>query len=385
MRTIIEFKNNILFFENPLKIISCSELEKVPECFALMEESLASGFFLAGFLSYEAGYAFEDSFKKPALSNQLCASQHPAEKICSEKQDFPVVFMGVYKSSSKKIPSSLKSVSREYGISKIELNIPQKNYFKNIEAIRSYIAKGDVYQITYCIKFNFNFNGDAYSLYKNLKKDQPVPYPAYIEAEDFSILSLSPELFMKKTDDFILTKPMKGTWRRGENIWQDICARFKLKYDSKNRAENVMIADLLRNDLGRIAEGIRAPVLFEVDGYKTLYQMTSTVTGKIRRDIPLLELFKSLHPSGSVTGAPKIRAMEIIRELENEPRRIYTGAIGYITPQKDLFFNVPIRTILIRNNKAEVGIGGGIVWDSTPEGEFDECMLKAKFLLDHAH
>jgi para-aminobenzoate synthetase/4-amino-4-deoxychorismate lyase len=143
-----------------------------------------------------------------------------------------------------------------------------------------------------------------------------------------------------------------------------------------------MIADLLRNDLGRIGRGIKAPRLFEITQYRKLYQMTSTVTGKVDPDIPLYDLFTSLFPSGSVTGAPKIRSMGIIRDLENQDRRIYTGAIGYITPEKNLFFNIPIRTILIRNKQAEMGIGGGIVWDSTAEGEWAEGLLKARFLTD---
>lgn len=173
---------------------------------------------------------------------------------------------------------------------------------------------------------------------------------------------------------------MKGTWQRGLNPASDFYRRMRFQFDRKNRAENLMIADLLRNDLGRIGSNIRAPRLFEVNGYKTLFQMTSTVTGRVNPDIPLHSLMSSIFPSGSVTGAPKIRAMEIIRGLEQEERKIYTGAIGYITPSKDLFFNVPIRTLLIKNGRGEMGIGGGIVWDSTPQGEWNEGLLKARFL-----
>jgi para-aminobenzoate synthetase/4-amino-4-deoxychorismate lyase len=159
-----------------------------------------------------------------------------------------------------------------------------------------------------------------------------------------------------------------------------LIAPFRLKYDRKNRAENVMIADLLRNDLGRVGMDIRAPKLFEVAKYATLCQMTSTVTCRVDKAIALYGLFASLFPSGSVTGAPKMRAMEVIRKLEKEERKIYTGAIGYITPDRDMFFNIPIRTLLISGGSGEMGIGGGIVWDSTPQGEWDEGMLKAKFL-----
>jgi para-aminobenzoate synthetase/4-amino-4-deoxychorismate lyase len=189
-------------------------------------------------------------------------------------------------------------------------------------------------------------------------------------------------MFIKKTSGHVITKPMKGTWPRGNNMISDLIAPFCLKYDRKNRAENVMIADLLRNDLGRVGMDIRAPKLFEVAKYATLCQMTSTVTGRVDKDIALYGLFASLFPSGSVTGAPKMRAMEIIRKLEKEERKIYTGAIGYITPDRDIFFNIPMRTLLISGGSGEIGIGGGIVWDSTSQGEWDESMLKAKFLTD---
>jgi para-aminobenzoate synthetase/4-amino-4-deoxychorismate lyase len=226
----------------------------------------------------------------------------------------------------------------------------------------------------------FDLSGDPLCLYNILLREQPVPYPAYIEGEGFHILSCSPEMFIKKEGERIATKPMKGTWPRGGGFIRDILSPLRLKYDRKNRAENVMIADLLRNDLGRVGSRIRAPRLFEVNRYNTLCQMTSTVTGAVRRDIPIYDLFASLFPSGSVTGAPKMRAMQIIRELEKEERNIYTGAIGYITPRRDMFFNIPIRTLLIRQGKGEMGIGGGIVWDSTPQGEWEEGLLKARFL-----
>lgn len=177
---------------------------------------------------------------------------------------------------------------------------------------------------------------------------------------------------------------MKGTWPRGRGILADILAPWRLKYDHKNRAENVMIADLLRNDLGRAGINISTPTLFEVARYKTLCQMTSTVTAKIQKDISIYKLLAAVFPSGSVTGAPKIRAMKIIGELENEERHIYTGAIGYITPDKDMFFNIPIRTLLIQGQEGQMGIGGGIVWDSTAQGEWEEGLLKAKFLTNLA-
>ncbi len=291
--------------------------------------------------------------------------------------------MGVYDEPLRQAIKSSAPLAKT-NLTNLRINISQTEYFNNIAKIRQYIEKGDVYQITYCIKLLFQFDGAPLALYNKLLREQPVPYPAYIETDDFKILSLSPEMFVKKLSACLVTKPMKGTWQRGQNLLSDLFCRLRFQYDEKNRAENVMIADLLRNDVGRLGLNIRAPKLFEVAKYKKLYQMTSTVTGIVDKDIGLYKLFASLYPSGSVTGAPKIRAMGIIRELEKEERKIYTGAIGYITPDKDLFFNIPIRTLLLRDSTGEMGIGGGIVWDSTPLGEWNEGLLKAKFLTDIA-
>jgi para-aminobenzoate synthetase/4-amino-4-deoxychorismate lyase len=375
---LIEFENKPFLFEDPLEVISCSDVHDVPKTFSRMEDALKQGRHLAGFLSYECGYAFE----KHLMNN--------------ENFDFPLVHFGVYGKPGKwetgngmkgRGTRDLELGACDLGLGTREINITKDKYFDNISMIKSHISAGDVYQITYCIKFKFDNIGDPFELYKKLKKEQPVPYPAYIETEEFQVLSLSPEMFIKKRGDQVKTKPMKGTWPRGNNFLSDLWAARCLHKDLKNRAENIMIADLLRNDLGRIGHSVKWPKLFDVARYTTLCQMTSTVTAKIDPLIPLYDIFKAIHPSGSVTGAPKIRAMEIIREIENEERRIYTGAIGYITPQRDMFFNVPIRTLLIRERgagsgkrEAEMGVGGGIVWDSTPEGEWEEGMLKAKFL-----
>jgi len=363
MKVLTQFEKKPLLFLNPEFIISCTDPSLFKSSFADIEVALAKGYYLAGFLSYEAGYYFE-------------------EKLSKDKQyDFPLIYLGAYKSPEKNKINFLKPVSAHCP-ENLRLNITQEQYSSNIDAIRDYIAKGDVYQITYCIKLLFKFCGDPLFLYSQLLKEQPVPYPAYIKTDKFHILSLSPEMFFKKQATHIVTKPMKGTWPRGEGLLTDLFAPFCLKYDKKNRAENVMIADLLRNDLGRLGINIKAPSLFEVARYKTLCQMTSTVTAKVDKNISIYKLFSSIFPSGSVTGAPKIRAMEIINTLEQVERKIYTGAIGYITPSKDIFFNIPIRTLLIQGTQGEMGIGGGIVWDSTPQGEWNEGLLKAKFFSD---
>jgi len=361
MKILIQFEKTPLLFQGQESIISCNNPSSFAACFKDIESALESGYHVAGFFSYEAGYCFEERL----LENKT--------------YDFPLIYMGVYKAPIRD-KVSIKASPFQNSLRDLRLNISQGDYFSDINTIRDYIAIGDVYQITYCIKLLFNFKGDPLSFYAGLLREQPVPYPAYIETDEFSILSLSPELFIKKTAGHVVTKPMKGTWPRGNNMISDLMAPFCLKYDRKNRAENVMIADLLRNDLGRVGMNIKAPKLFEVAKYATLCQMTSTVTGSVDKAISLYGLFASLFPSGSVTGAPKMRAIEIIRKLEKEERKIYTGAIGYITPDRDMFFNIPIRTLLVSNGSGEMGIGGGIVWDSTPEGEWNEGMLKAKFL-----
>ncbi len=359
MKVLTQFEKKPLLFENPEFIISCHQPSLFTKSFEDIEKALSQGYYLAGFFSYEAGYCFEEKLNK------------------NKEYDFPLICLGAYKKVQQ---TKLDYCVQKLGPNGLKLNITKDQYSSNIQAIRDYIAKGDVYQITYCIKLLFEFYGQALNFYQQLLKEQPVPYPAYIQTDKFNILSLSPELFIKKNSTHLVTKPMKGTWARGGGVFSDLFAPWRLKFDKKNRAENVMIADLLRNDLGRMGANIKAPTLFEVARYKTLCQMTSTVTAKVDKNLSIYKLFSSIFPSGSVTGAPKIRAMQIINELEKEERKIYTGAIGYITPNKDMFFNIPIRTLLIKDKHGEMGIGGGIVWDSTAQGEWNEGLLKAKFL-----
>lgn len=363
MNVLIEFESRPLYFTNPAKIVMCTEPDSLRRAFQELERALDAGLYAAGFISYEAGLSLEKKLRCRA----------------SADKSFPLMMFGLYKAPLSAAPSPLRGFI-DPEPARFCANVTKKAYAVNIARIRRYIELGDVYQITYCIKLNFAFRGSARALYRRLLKEQPVPYPAYIETDDFHILSLSPERFFKKSSEFIITEPMKGTWRRGKTPADDVIEHSRFCRDPKNRAENVMIADLLRNDLGRIGSSVRAPELFTVTGYKTLFQMTSTVCAQIPQNINTYDLFCALFPSGSVTGAPKIRAMEIINEIETQARRIYTGAIGYITPSREMYFNIPIRTLLIKGSSGEMGIGGGIVWDSTAEGEWEEGLLKAAFL-----
>ncbi|MDI6783757.1 MAG: aminodeoxychorismate synthase component I, partial [bacterium] len=243
---------------------------------------------------------------------------------------------------------------------------------------------GHTYQVNYTYKERFRFQGSPAGLYSDLRKKQSVPYSAFINVDPYYIISFSPELFFRKQGDRMTVQPMKGTSARGRYLLEDRTQIERLKKDSKNRSENLMIVDLLRNDLGKISQvgSVRVERLFEVIKYPTLLQMTSTITSQLAPNVEFSEIFRSLFPSGSVTGAPKIRTMELIRELEPEPRGIYTGSIGYITPEKTAVFNVAIRTVVIDRSKncAELGIGSGIVYDSDPFSEKQECQMKAKFL-----
>ncbi len=360
MLVYTHFDRQPLCFAQPHATLVCHDPKDLPASFRRAEQWLREGYHVAGFFSYEAGYAFEPRLFDP------------------RPRAFPLAMLGAYRRPERRpIP---RARGGAFSLSGLRFGTPYARYARDIQAIRRYIAQGDVYQITYCIKLGFRFSGDPRALYAALFRYQPVPYASYVDDGRFQILSLSPERFLRKCGGRILSEPMKGTWPRGKNRLADQKARRRFQLDEKNRAENVMIADLLRNDLGRVGTRIRAPRLFTVTPYRTLFQMTSTVTGRVPLGLGLHALFSATFPSGSVTGAPKIRAMQIIRELEREDRKLYTGAIGYITPDRDLYFSIPIRTLLLENGRGEMGIGGGIVWDSTAKGEWEEGLLKARFL-----
>ena len=229
------FERTPLLFENPDDVITCHSAADVKPCFAAMESRLAQGYYLAGFFSYEAGYAFE-----PGIFED-------------RPRDFPLLSFGCYRAP---VSAPAPAPAGPCRVSGIAPTLPFEAYRGDIARIRAHIAAGDVYQITYCLKLMFAIDGDPRALYHRLLRRQPVPYPAYIHTPQYSILSLSPELFVKKDGAAVVTKPMKGTWPRGANPLTDILARLRLKYDEKNRAENVMITDLLRNDLGRIGTDV---------------------------------------------------------------------------------------------------------------------------------
>jgi len=354
-----------MLFSRPRAILRADSPDAVLPALQAAEQYRLGGYYLAGYVAYEAGYAFEERLRAlPAGSG-------------------PLVWLGVY---DRQVPYALSAGSVS------PVCIPSEEartispsfwaYRLAIAAILDYIAQGDVYQINYTGLIAFPFEGDPFSLYRQLRLRQKTDYAAYIRHDTCHVLSLSPELFFQVHGGRITTKPMKGTIRRGRTAGEDRIFAHQLQTCQKNRAENTMIVDLLRNDLGRICMtgSVTTESLFDVERYETLHQMTSTISGQLRQGIGIPDLFRNLFPCGSVTGAPKLRAMEIIHELEYAPRGVYTGAIGYAAPDGDMIFNVAIRTVTVEDGVAVLGVGSGIVADSDPDAEYRECQLKAAFL-----
>ena len=343
-------------------MIIANTIEEVLPSFQMIQDAIDDGYYAAGFLSYESASAFD-----------------PAYRV-KEEHSMPLLWFGIF---SEPQHMSLSS-SGTYSLTKWNSSVNMDEYRESIMSIKQSIENGDTYQTNYTIRLNSQFHGDDIALFQKLKKAQASNYCAYIHTGEHSILSASPELFFHLEGDQVTARPMKGTIERGKSFAEDEANASWLYQSEKNRAENVMIVDLLRNDLGILAEPgtVHVPKLFEIEQYPTVHQMTSTIAAKISENIQLVDIFKALFPCGSITGAPKISTMEIISNLEKSPREVYCGAIGYITPNQEAIFNVPIRTVVVdqKTGKATYGVGGGITWDSTAEGEYHEVLAKASLL-----
>lgn len=367
---------------NPVSLLSTSSAVEVT---CILEEANArqmEGFAVAGFVSYEAGFALDTAFSPTDAS----------------EGDSPLAWFGIYPGvlrfdhllrrweSSGSVdwseeercdppPPCGDPIDPRFSFTETEYGI-------KVEEIRRCIATGRYYQANLTGKFSFPFTGDPFSLYARLRAIQPVKYGAFLRTDAGCILSQSPELFFRVRGRNIEVRPMKGTAARGMTGAEDRRAAAALKADPKNRAENVMIVDLMRNDLGKVCEvgSVHVPRLFEVHRLRTVLQMVSTVSGTLRPGATVGSLFRALFPCGSVTGAPKISAMQALRVLEPLPRGVYTGAIGILSPGGDMTFSVAIRTLTLRNGLAEAGAGGGIVWDSDPGEEYREACLKGRYL-----
>ncbi|MCM8822903.1 MAG: aminodeoxychorismate synthase component I [Candidatus Omnitrophica bacterium] len=358
----------------PFHKIITRQPDEIENALRKAEEFSKDRKFVVFLLPYEAGFVFEPSFEY------------------RKKLKFPCVFLffdrciifdhrnGLF--SEPIFLEEFKNSIPDWKMNELWYDTPYNHYKKNIAKIKKYIRKGDTYQVNYTIRCRFRFSGSVYKMYLDLRERQQVPYSALIKFEDYFVLSLSPELFFRKEKSRIIVRPMKGTIERGKTKKRDIQNENALRNSIKNRAENLMIVDMMRNDLGRICKfgSVITDPLFKIERYKTLFQMTSTVSGTLIPKTGICRILKAIFPSSSITGAPKIRTMQIIDEIEKSSRKIYTGTIGILKPDNSAVFNVAIRTIIVRKNFGEMGTGGGIVYDSEPKKEYDECLLKAAFL-----
>jgi len=361
-------KSDSYLFLKPKEIITIKSLRDLEQKLSQIDNLVNKGIYGYSLINYEAGYLLEKSLnyllpKNEKLIQFFFYDKKEVQKIKSFDIDF--------------------SESEKYKIKNFKLNKSKDDFVKSIKKIKSYIEEGDTYQVNYTIKGNFNFSGSFSGLFNNLVFNQSAKYTSIINNSNDIIISLSPELFFEINKSKIISKPMKGTSRRGIELTIDALAKYELENSEKNRAENVMIVDMIRNDLGKISKygSVKVKNLFEVEKYESVYQMVSTIEAKLRKNISLSEVIKNIFPCGSITGAPKIRTMEIINELEKDKRSIYTGGIGLIRNNK-ITFNVPIRTLTIkkRSGNGTIGLGSGIVWDSVAEEEYEETKLKGNFL-----
>jgi para-aminobenzoate synthetase/4-amino-4-deoxychorismate lyase len=373
-------------FTAPLRVLQAHQLADLTALFAEIESAVAAGFFAAGYFAYECGAFFEPT----------AATSSPVQTSTAQ----PIAWFGIYNQPTlfdHRTGSILHGESLPHAqfsapdlpsdaLPACTLEVDQADYTKRVEAILEKIRAGDIYQLNFTFPLRVHAHGSSAALYRRLHARQPAPYSSFLHTEpDQRILSFSPELFFHIQNESkarrITTRPMKGTAPRGRTTIEDRAAADFLRADPKNRAENVMIVDLLRNDLGRVCSygTIETRDLFAVERYPTLWQMTSTVTGQLRHDATFQQIFRALFPSGSVTGAPKVRAMQLISDLESAPRGVYTGAIGFFSPQESSF-SVAIRTLSLVGETGSMGVGSGIVIDSDAAAEWAECQLKAQFL-----
>jgi para-aminobenzoate synthetase/4-amino-4-deoxychorismate lyase len=369
-----------LLFLNPTANLVAETARDVDRLLGEIDHQLANGSFVAGFFSYEYG---EHLAGLPPRQSDNLSPDEPLARL--GVFGAPIEFdhsSGVIRGS---LPTTqiVDSVQHEPAlISTDGLRISRHDYNAALERIHEYLQAGDTYQVNFTDKVDGHTTSGPLAVYETLLQQQPVSFAAFLNDPTGPLLSFSPELFYRTAQGRIEVRPMKGTWPRGRDLTEDKAAERQLQTDEKNRSEHVMIVDLLRNDLGRICKygSIEVDKLFHVERYNTLFQMTSTSSGLLRDEVSSAQVFANLFPSGSITGAPKRRTMEIIRELESQPRGVYTGSVGYFAPGGEACFNVAIRTMKLRGEHLTMGVGGGITADSKPEEEFEECRLKSAFL-----
>jgi len=361
-----QLTNTQRYYTDPVDILIADDPGDIDDIFAKLTQYHQEGYFIAGYLSYDLGYVFED-----ALSHRL-----------APKRPTPLLNFGIFKTFERQAPTQLLYSSQAPDLTLTPL-WSEAEYSKRFSQVMDYIRAGDVYQINLTFPMTGPYDGPAHSLYAAFRHRQKGRYGGVVHLGNApDIISLSPELFFRKEGRDMSMRPMKGTRPRSANSQIDEELRLNMRNDVKSQAENLMIVDLLRNDLSRISEpgSVKVPELFALESYETLHQMTSRVVSKLTPDIDMKSIFQNLFPCGSVTGAPKIRAMEIIDDLETTPRGAYCGALGYIDPNGDACFNVGIRTLTLSGKRLTYNVGSGLVYDSQAQDEYHECLLKADVL-----
>lgn len=350
------------------RVIEARTPDAVMPALAAVEAAVGQGLHAAGFVAYEAASGID-----PTLPER------------GPLPGLPLLWFGVFRERIERDASDRADGegSTAAVVGERRLSVDADRYAAAVAAIHEAIARGETYQVNYTLRQRFPVAGDPFTLYRRLAASQRAPFCAWLDTGDWRILSASPELFFARRGEEILMRPMKGTAPRAPEAAADRAAAQRLRDDPKERAENLMIVDLVRNDLGRIAEtgSVRVESLFDVERYPTVHQLTSTVAARLRPGTTLREIFSALFPCGSVTGAPKRRTMELIAELEAEPRGLYCGAVGFVSPGEEAVFSVAIRTLVVDDKgRAELGLGSGITWDARAEAEYAECLAKGRFV-----
>ena len=365
-KTVIDFRalGERYTFTQPIKELKTRKVAEVTDLLAQVESYQEQGYYVVGYVSYEAAPAFEEKLvvhPAPLLGEYLLYfTVHDSV----EKSSIPLTYDEV------DMPSNWQEVTSK------------KEYEKAIAQIHHHLRQGDTYQVNYTVQLKQDLSANPFAIYNRMVVEQEAGYNAYVEHDEMAVISMSPELFFEQNDRELITRPMKGTTKRGLTDQEDLDQTAWLEQDPKNRSENMMIVDLLRNDMNRLSEVGSEHVerLCQVEQYSTVWQMTSTIKSQVRSDVDLVDIFRSLFPCGSITGAPKIATMEIIKNLEPQARGVYCGTIGLLLPNGRRIFNVAIRTIQLYKGQAIYGVGGGITWDSTWESEYREVHQKAAVL-----
>lgn len=358
-------------YKDPVELVVAHAPDQVQPALDRLAAAQRGGLHAAGWLSYEAGYALEP--RLTPLARPLPGGE-------------PLLWFGLFDGHEAIPPARVAELLPPPGPAarKAAPLVTEQAYAAAFDSIQSYIRGGDIYQANLTFPCSLPVPGDPLAFYAAVRDRAAAGYGGIVFNGGQWLLSFSPELFFTLQDGLLTTRPMKGTAARGADAASDRAAIAALAADPKQRAENLMIVDLLRNDLSRVAQAgsVQAPYLFEVESYPTVHQMTSTVTARLRPDLGPVDVLRAIFPCGSITGAPKVRAMEIIHEVEAAPRGAYTGAIGWISPDGNAAFNVAIRTISVNEGDelGRVGLGSGIVADSVLHAEWAECLEKGKFL-----